>query len=77
MSEHLLSLMTFFPLLGMFIILMLPKNNGGLLKGATLVFTLITFVISLPLALDPVLKLREACTILSSLNGSVSRTIFR
>ncbi len=56
MSEHLLSLMTFFPLLGMFIVLMLPKDNGGLLKGAALVFTLITFVISLPLALDPVFK---------------------
>jgi len=56
MSEHLLSLMTFFPILGMLIVLMLPKNNGGLLKGATLVVTLITFVISLPLALDPVFK---------------------
>ncbi len=30
MSEHLLSLMTFFPILGMLIVLMLPKNNGGL-----------------------------------------------
>ncbi|PLX95025.1 MAG: NADH-quinone oxidoreductase subunit M [Desulfuromonas sp.] len=56
MSEHLLSLMTFFPLLGMIIVLMLPKNNGGLLKGATLVFTLITFAISLPLAFDPIFK---------------------
>ena len=56
MSEHLLSLMTFFPILGMLIVLMLPKGNGGLLKSVTLVFTLITFVISMPLALDPIFK---------------------
>ncbi|MEA3465734.1 MAG: NADH-quinone oxidoreductase subunit M [Thermodesulfobacteriota bacterium] len=56
MSEHLLSLMTFFPILGMLIVIMLPKNNGGLIKGTTLVVTLITFVISLPLALDPIFK---------------------
>ena len=56
MSEHLLSLMTFFPILGMLIVIMLPKNNGGLIKGATLIVTLITFVISLPLALDPIFK---------------------
>ena len=56
MSEHLLSLMTFFPILGMFIVILLPKDNGGLLKSATLVFSLITFAISFPLALDPVFK---------------------
>ncbi len=56
MSEHLLSLMTFFPILGMFIVLLLPRNAGGLLKSVALVVSLITFVISLPLALDPVFK---------------------
>lgn len=56
MSEHILSLMTFFPLLGMLIILMLPGGKGGLLKCTTLAIALITFIISLPLALDPVFK---------------------
>ncbi|MDD3801582.1 MAG: NADH-quinone oxidoreductase subunit M [Desulfuromonas sp.] len=60
MSEHLLSLMTFFPLLGMLVVLMLPKGQDGLLKTVTLVVTLITFVISLPLALDPVFKTSAA-----------------
>ena len=52
MTDHLLSLMTFLPLLGMLILLFIPKENGGLLKGFTLVTTLITFAISLPLAFD-------------------------
>jgi len=56
MSEHLLSLMTFFPILGMIVLLLIPKENDGLLKGLTLVFTLITFVISLPLAFNEVFK---------------------
>ncbi|NOY14283.1 MAG: NADH-quinone oxidoreductase subunit M [Deltaproteobacteria bacterium] len=54
MADYLLSLMTFFPLLGMLLILFLPRDNDGLLKGFTLVVTLITFVISLPLAFDNV-----------------------
>ncbi|MBN2644817.1 MAG: NADH-quinone oxidoreductase subunit M [Desulfuromonadaceae bacterium] len=56
MSEHLLSLMTFIPLLGALVVLVLPKGNGGLLRSVTLVVTLITFVVSLPLAMDPVFK---------------------
>ncbi|MEJ2200782.1 MAG: NADH-quinone oxidoreductase subunit M [Desulfuromonadaceae bacterium] len=54
MTEHLLSLMTFFPILGLVVLLFLPKDNGGLLKGFTLLITLITFFISLPLAFDDV-----------------------
>ncbi|PLX84301.1 MAG: NADH-quinone oxidoreductase subunit M [Desulfuromonas sp.] len=54
MTEHLLSLMTFFPILGLLVVLFLPRDNQGLLKGFTLVVTLITFVISLPLAFDDV-----------------------
>lgn len=54
MADYLLSIMTFFPLLGMLLILLLPRDNDGLLKGFTLVVTLITFVISLPLAFDNV-----------------------
>jgi NADH-quinone oxidoreductase subunit M len=52
MTDHLLSLMTFLPLLGMLILLFIPKENGGLLKGFTLVTTLVTFAVSLPLAFD-------------------------
>jgi len=56
MTEHLLSLMTFFPILGMLVVLALPKDNGNLLKGFTLLVTIITFFISLPLAFDDVFK---------------------
>jgi NADH-quinone oxidoreductase subunit M len=54
--DNLLSLMTFFPLLGMLVLLFLPRENGGLLKGFTLAVTLITFLISLPLAFADVFK---------------------
>lgn len=56
MTEHLLSLMTFFPILGMLVVLALPKGNGNLLKGFTLLVTIITFFISLPLAFDDAFK---------------------
>ena len=54
MADNLLSLMTFFPLLGMLLVLFIPRENGALLKSTTLVVTLITFVLSLPLAFDDV-----------------------
>ncbi|PLX79031.1 MAG: Fe-S-binding domain-containing protein [Desulfuromonas sp.] len=60
MSEHLLSLITFFPLLGMIVLLFIPRDNDGVLKGLTLVFTLITFFISLPLAFNDVFKTSAA-----------------
>jgi len=56
MTEHLLSLMTFFPLLGLLVLLFLPRENAGLLKCFTLAVTLVTFVISLPPAFDDVFK---------------------
>jgi NADH-quinone oxidoreductase subunit M len=56
MTEHLLSLMTFFPLLGLLVLLFLPRENAGLLKGFTLAVTLATFFISLPPAFDDVFK---------------------
>jgi NADH-quinone oxidoreductase subunit M len=56
MTDHLLSLVTFFPLLGLLVLLFLPKENGGMLKGFTLAVTLVTFVISLPLAFDDAFK---------------------
>jgi len=54
MTGHLLSWMTFLPLLGMIILLFLPKSNGSLLRSFSLVVTLVTFAISLPLAFDPI-----------------------
>ena len=56
MTEHLLSLITFFPLVGLLFLLFIPKDNEGLLKGFTLAVTLVTFIISLPLAFDDVFK---------------------
>jgi NADH-quinone oxidoreductase subunit M len=52
MSEHLLSLMTFLPLVGMVILLFIPRDNEPLLKSFTLIVTLITFFVSLPLAFN-------------------------
>ena len=54
MNDHLLSLMTFFPLVGMLIILFLPREADRLIKTVTLVVTIIVFFISLPLAFDDV-----------------------
>jgi len=50
--SNLLSLMTFFPLIGMVVLLFLPRESDRLLKTVTLVITLITFLISLPLAFN-------------------------
>ena len=50
--SNLLSLMTFFPIVGMVVLLFLPREADRLLKTVTLVITLITFAISLPLAFD-------------------------
>ncbi|KIH77605.1 NADH dehydrogenase subunit M [Geoalkalibacter ferrihydriticus] len=60
MTDHLLSLMTFFPILGMLLLLFIPRDNHGLLKIFTLVVTVITFLISLPLAFDDVFKTSAA-----------------
>ena len=54
--SNLLSLMTFFPLVGMVVLLFLPRESDRLLKTVTLVITLITFAISLPLAFDDVFR---------------------
>ncbi|MFA5514794.1 MAG: NADH-quinone oxidoreductase subunit M [Desulfuromonadales bacterium] len=52
MTDHLLSVITFLPIFGVLVLLFLPKENGGLLKGFTLLVTLVTFFLSLPLAFD-------------------------
>jgi len=44
-----LSLLIFFPLLGAAILLFVNKEKAGALRGVTLVFSLIEFIISLPL----------------------------
>ncbi len=54
MADNLLSIMTFLPLLGMVILLLIPRDNDGLLKGFTFAVTIVTFVVSLPLAFDKV-----------------------
>ena len=54
MADYLLSLITFFPLLGMLILLFIPRDNPGLMKSFTLGVTLVTFFISLPLAFDDI-----------------------
>ena len=54
MTDHLLSLMTFFPLVGMLIVLFLPREADRLIKTVTLIVTIIVFLISLPLAFDDV-----------------------
>jgi len=56
MTDHLLSLLTFFPILGLVLVLFIPRDNEGLLKGLTLVWTLIVFAMSLPLAFNDVFK---------------------
>ncbi len=52
MTDHLLSLMTFFPLVGMLVVLFLPKEADRLIKSVTLIFTIIIFLISLPLGFN-------------------------
>ena len=44
---NLLSIMTFFPLVGMLIVLFLPREADRLIKSVTLIITIITFVIVL------------------------------
>jgi NADH-quinone oxidoreductase subunit M len=48
-GSPILSLLIFFPLLGAAILLFVNKEKAGALRGVTLVFSLIEFIISLPL----------------------------
>ncbi len=58
--QNLLSWMTFFPLVGLAVLLFMPGAKENALKVWTLVVTLITFLISLPLAFDDVFKTSAA-----------------
>jgi len=49
MNEVILSLITFLPLAGVLLLLFIPGENHGLLRGFTLVVTILTFLASLPL----------------------------
>jgi NADH-quinone oxidoreductase subunit M len=58
--HNLLSWMTFFPLVGLAVLLFMPGAKENALKVCTLVVTLITFLISLPLAFDDRFKSSSA-----------------
>lgn len=49
MNEAILSLLTFLPLAGAILLLFIPKDNHGLLRGFTLAVTIVTFLASIPL----------------------------
>src|SRR5438874_4238867 len=50
LQANLLSLVIFFPLLGAVAIAFLPREEGGQHKGVALIASLVTFVLSIPLA---------------------------
>src|SRR5205823_330810 len=48
-ESHLLTLVTFLPVLGALLIALLPRGEGGQHKGIAFLFSLFTFVLSIPL----------------------------
>ena len=48
-ESHLLTLVTFLPVLGALLIALLPRGEGGQHKGIAFLFSLLTFVLSIPL----------------------------
>ncbi|MGZ6029567.1 MAG: complex I subunit 4 family protein, partial [Myxococcaceae bacterium] len=49
LETHLLSLVTFLPLLGAVLVALLPRGEGGQHKGVAFLFSLGTFLLSIPL----------------------------
>ncbi|MFH2037744.1 MAG: NADH-quinone oxidoreductase subunit M [Candidatus Zixiibacteriota bacterium] len=47
MENQILTLVTFFPLIGVFLLLLVPKNSDSTIKGVSLLITFITFLLSL------------------------------
>jgi len=47
--SNLLSLTTFLPLLGVLLLLFIPKDSKAVLRGVTLAITVVTFLVSLPI----------------------------
>jgi len=48
-DSHLLSLLIFLPIVGAVVVAMLPRGEGGQHKGVTLLFSLVSFAVSIPL----------------------------
>ena len=54
MGSHILSLITFLPLLGALVVALLPRGGHAALRGATLVFSLANLLLSLTVfGVDP------------------------
>jgi NADH-quinone oxidoreductase subunit M len=51
MSNHLLSLTTFLPVLGVLLLLFIPKDSKGMLRNVAFATTVVTFLVSLPIML--------------------------
>jgi NADH-quinone oxidoreductase subunit M len=49
LESHLLTLVTFLPVAGALLILLLPRGEGGQHKGVAFLFSLLTFLLSIPL----------------------------
>lgn len=49
MSNHLLSLTTFLPVLGVLLLLFIPKDSKGTLRNVAFATTVVTFLVSLPI----------------------------
>ena len=49
MNDSIVTIMTFLPLLGVLVLLFLPKNSHGLLRTVALGVTILNFLVSLPL----------------------------
>src|SRR5690348_15574780 len=47
--SNLLSLTTFLPILGVLLLLFIPKDSKSVLRGTAFVVTLVTFLVSLPI----------------------------
>ncbi len=52
LSSNLLTVLIFFPLVGVLLLFFLPKDNTRLLKNLTFIVTLVEFILSLPMVID-------------------------
>jgi NADH-quinone oxidoreductase subunit M len=49
MSDMIITLMTFSPLVGVLLLFFIPKDSHGLLRGVALASTIVTFLVSIPI----------------------------
>ena len=47
--SNILSVMTFLPIVGVLLLLFIPKGSNGVLRSVTLITTLATFLVTLPI----------------------------